>query len=257
MAAYPSGVYAPASKSAGQVIQAGFFNDPDAEIVAVETGLVNGLAHPLVLTSTFGAVIGGNLSVAGASTLTTLQAGASTVTTLSAGASTVTTLQVSGVSTFTGAVTFAVRPVLPPPDLALLTGSTSQFASGSSGGVSWPTQALLTNSSLHSTGTNPDRLSPQSTGVYALSVSVSLAAQFADPSTGTIDISIKDSSGARVEFVRVNGSAGGRPPSITGFGMKHFDTLAASPYLRIALLQRGGSTASLDSTLSFLRFYKL
>ncbi len=45
MASFPSSVYAPASKSAGQTIQASFFNDPDAEITAIETALLStGLA---------------------------------------------------------------------------------------------------------------------------------------------------------------------------------------------------------------------
>lgn len=49
MASYPSTPYAPASKSGGQTIQASFFNDPDAELTALEMALLtSGLAHHLI-----------------------------------------------------------------------------------------------------------------------------------------------------------------------------------------------------------------
>ncbi len=42
MASFPTSIYTPASKSAGQTIQASFFNDPDAEITAIETAFITG-----------------------------------------------------------------------------------------------------------------------------------------------------------------------------------------------------------------------
>ncbi len=252
---YPTGVYAPATKVNGQVIQPAFFNDPEAEIVAVENALLNGLPHGLTISTGGLAVSTGSVNIGGPSSLATLQVnGASTFSSAVAfnGAVTFST----GV-TFSTLVTFHPAQTIGSPDLTVLTGSTSQFANGSSGGVMWPTQTVLTNSSAHSTATDPDRLAPQSTGAYQLQVTIAMAAPFADPSTGTIDLIIKDSSGGRVDFNRVNGSAGGRAPSITGFGIKRFDTVGSTNYLRVVLTQRGGSTASLDGTGSFLRFYKL
>jgi hypothetical protein len=245
MADFPTVKHTFTTFSNGATTDAAQVTDIYAEVEAIEDGYLNATARLNSSNSTLA-----NLSVPGGSTLTTL----------SAGASTLTTLQVTGNSTFTGTVTITgtlTASALAPHPFALATGSTSQFANGSSGGVSWPTNTSLNNSSVHSTGTNPDRFFPQSTGLWALSVSVTLAGAFADPSTGVIDLNVKDSSGTAVSFMRTNGSAGGRAPSASVTGMKHFDSLAATPYLRLTLLQRSGSTASLDGSLSFARFYRV
>lgn len=245
--AYPSSPYSVTPVSNGQTIDASRDNAQDAELTALTGAVLSGFAHALTVSTGGLTVSTGSVNVGGPSSLTTLQ--------------------VNGGSTFVGSVTFSSlvtfstglteRPEMPPPQLVLLTGSTSQFANGSSGGVSWPTQSAITNSSMHSTGSNPDRVIPQSTGVFALSVSLTLSTAFADPSSGALDISIKDSSGGLVDFQRQIGSAGGRAPSVAAFGMKHIDTIAAGPYLRVVLVQRGGSTHSLDGARSFLRCYKL
>jgi hypothetical protein len=243
MADFPTVKHTFTSFSNGATTDAAQVTDIYAEVEAIEDGYLNATARLNSSNSTLA-----NLSVPGGSTLTTL----------SAGASTLTTLQVTGNSTLTGNVTITgtlTAPALAPRPFALATGSTSQFANGSTAGVSWPTNTSISNSSIHSTGTNPDRFIPQSTGLYAFSVSVTLAGPFADPSTGVIDLSVKDSSGTVIGFMRTNGSAGGRAPSASVMGMKQFDSVAASPYLRVALLQRGGSTASLDGTQSFARFH--
>lgn len=52
MATYPTAPYSPASKSAGQTITSAFFNDPDAEITAVETALLGTLQHDVTVAST-------------------------------------------------------------------------------------------------------------------------------------------------------------------------------------------------------------
>jgi hypothetical protein len=251
MATYPGGTYAPASKSNGQVIQPSFFNDPEAEITAIEDALRNGLPHGLTISTGGLTVSTGSVNIGGPSSLVSLSvSGGSTLGTVQAGASTVASLSVAGASTF------AARPTMPPPDIVLLTGSTSQFANNSSGGVLWPTQTFAGNSSVHSTGTNPDRVAPQSTGVWAFSVTLTLSTGFAEPSTGTVDAIVKDSSGTVVGFGRF-ATAGGKAPSANADAYKRFDTIAASPYLRAVCVQRGGSTASLDGTRSFVRFYKL
>jgi hypothetical protein len=244
MADFPTTPHTFTNFANGATTDAAQVTDIYAEVEAIEDGYLNATARLNSSNSTLA-----NLSVPGGSTLNTLTAGASTLA----------TLQVTGNSTLTGNVTITgtlTAPALAPTNYAIVTGSTSQFANGSSGSVSWPTQSAVA-SSVHSTGTNPDRFFPQSTGLYALSVSVTLAGPFADPSTGVIDLSVKDSSGTLVGFTRTNGSAGGRAPSASVIGAKRFDSVGATPYLRVALLQRSGSTASVDGTLSFARFYRL
>lgn len=239
MAQFPTSAKTFTARSNGQAIDASHVGDLQDEVAAIEDGLLNGTAR---LNSSNSTVT--NLSVLGGSTV----AGALSVS----GASSLASLHV------TGASTFVVRPSMPSPsDVVILTGSTSQFANGASGGVSWPTETTLLNSSMHSTGSNPDRVVPQSSGTYAIDVAVSLAGAFADPSTGTMDLIIKDSSGGTVWFTRVTGTAGGRAPSIWATAKRRFDSIAAAPYLRVAFIQRGNSTNSLDGTKSFLSFTKL
>lgn len=52
MANYPTGVFAPAAKTAGQTIDAAHINDLQDEVVAIENALLNGVAHNLTLNST-------------------------------------------------------------------------------------------------------------------------------------------------------------------------------------------------------------
>lgn len=102
MANYPTGIFAPAAKNTGDVIQAAHVTDLEAEVIAIENALLNGVPHPVTLSSglqvsTGATVLGGTLSVAGAST----------VAALTAGASTLASLDVAGNSTFHGPVTFS------------------------------------------------------------------------------------------------------------------------------------------------------
>ena len=65
MANFPTSVYGPASKSAGQTIQPAHVNDLDGEVAAIEAGYLNGTARLNSSNSTVA-----NLSVAGGSTFT-------------------------------------------------------------------------------------------------------------------------------------------------------------------------------------------
>jgi hypothetical protein len=98
VANFPTSIYTPASKSAGQTIDAAFFNDPDAEITAIEQGYLQGTAP--------------------------LNSSASTLASLSVtGGSTVATLNISGVSTLAGAVNLTSGQMIFPATQSAASGA--------------------------------------------------------------------------------------------------------------------------------------
>ena len=177
MATYPGGVYSPAAKSNGQVIQAAFFNDPDAEITAVENALLNGIAHAVTISTGGLTVSTGGLRVGGPSTMQELTAGASTLASavvtgaFSAGASTLTTLQ-AGNSTVTGDLTVTgtlTAGTFSAAAIAVrLTHSANQaVANGAWTGLNWDTETQ-DSTALHSTAVNSSRISLTSSGWWTV-----------------------------------------------------------------------------------------
>lgn len=188
MATYPSGVYAPISKAAGNTIQASFFNDPEAEITAVEDGLKNGLQHPLTVA------VGG------------VTQSASTGSNNFAGASTFATLSVSGGSTFGGAVVFTVAPsfasgVILSSGATVSTGVIRQdalpcwdvfhstfvaYGANSTAGAVFDTQNFVRGSVSHSTASNSSRVQVNTTGIYHVSARAYASAAGTAQLTGRI-----------------------------------------------------------------------
>lgn len=236
MPSWPGSIFAPTVKSAGQTIQAAHVNDLQDEVVAVETGYSTGTAP---LHSSNSTVV--TLTVVGAANLTRLDI---------SGGSTLSQLSVNAGSTF------MVRPVTPPPHLARVSGSTTELASNSTVAATWPTQDILTNSSIHSTSANAERLVPQSTGVWAMHVSLALNGGFTAGSTMRFLGRIEDSSGARLDEIVV-GPPGDGVVSLKLFAAKRFDVLGG--HLQVMTAQRSGSTNSLFSAAGFntCHFYKL
>lgn len=213
MPSFPTSVFSPTSKSAGQIIQPSHINDLQDEVVAIESGYINGTAP------------------------------------LNAGGSTVTSLNVSGASTLGGTLnvvggsTFTVRPVTPPPDAVRLEiGSTLALVAGQSTAINWITQSYITNSSLHSTASNSSRITPQSTGVYCITACVA----FNPNSSGTRDVEIQDSSGGRIAFSRTFASAQNAIVFSQTTGYKRFDALGG--WVQIVATQSSGSTGSIDAS---------
>jgi hypothetical protein len=182
VATYPTGVYAPASKSAGQTIQASFFNDPDAEITAVEDALKNGIPHNVSIT--------GTLAVAGATTISTGGLTVSTGSVNVGGPSSLTTLQVTGGSTFAGrvvcssgvtvaggstftgpvvfstTVTFATLPNIVTPSVFLQLSANVALSTSAEVCPNWDVQ-VWNNAGMHSTSVNSSRITfADSTGLY-------------------------------------------------------------------------------------------
>lgn len=229
MANFPASVYAPAVKAAGQTIAAAFFNDPDGEITAIEDGYLNGTARLNSSNSTVA-----NLSVTGGSTFASLSIAGG----FQSSNSTVIALQVSSNSTF------AIRPTMPPPDAALVfLNSTGAVGSSALSTLSFLSQAFVTNSSLHSTTTNPDRLTPQSTGIYAITAQCSIAG---DPSAASIfRLTLFDSSASAIGIQEAWGVTAG-PTYFQANGFKRFDVVGG--YVTCEFRNRAGASTVSYST---------
>lgn len=152
----------------------------------------------------------------------------------------------------TGGSTFAVRPVEPPPHAALVyLDSTGALGSSANSTLSFLAQAFAINSSLHSTGTNPERITPQSTGLYQITGQLSLSSN----STGYRQVLIQDSSGNVVAAQLVNGSSS--PIRVQATGYKRFD--AVGGYVVCRMNQDGASSLSFSTGVgeSWLAMVKL
>ena len=244
MANFPTSVYSPASKSAGQTIQASHPNDLDSEVNAIEDGYLNGTAR---LNSSNSTIV--NLSIAGNCTVAgNLIAGNSTVGNLSITGSCTAAggLNSNGNSTVfrlsvTGESTFAIRPMLPPPDaVKVFLASTRTLGSSAVSTIAWNAQEFLTNSSMHSTGTNPERLTPQTTGVYQFAAQTA----YSSNSTARIVLKFADSSGTIMARGPLQG-ASSLVQYVSVMGLKRFDALGG--YVVVLSSQQSGV-----STLSIL-----
>lgn len=211
MANFPTGVYGPAAKANGQTITAAMFNDPDGEITAIEDGYLNGTAR---LNSSKSTVA--SLSVAGGSTL-------------------------AGTLSVAGGSTFAVRPIVPPPEMVLVfRDSTAVLASSARSTIVWNAESYVGNSSMHSTGTNPSRLIPQSTGFYRFD----LQFQGTQPSAlSGFFAQILDSTGT---VIGSQGAEGAGQWGVGASAYKRFDAIGSYCVAEF-LNNSGGSTMSLSS----------
>jgi hypothetical protein len=203
---YPTSVFSPSARSNGQTIDASHVNDVQTELTAIENALLGTITH--------------SVNVSGASTLATLQAAAST---------------------------FTVRPVTPPPHAALVfLESTATIGSSGASTLAFTGQAILTNSSAHSTGTNPERLTPQSTGLYQFAAQVGFS-----PTTGALpSFVLRDSSGANIASARQLGSS--RETFVQCMGYKRFDVLGG--YMTCVLSPEGFSTLSISTAFNVTWF---
>jgi hypothetical protein len=148
----------------------------------------------------------------------------------------------------TGGSTFGSRPVLPPPDAVKLgLSDTAALAAGTTGAISWTRQDVITNSSMHSTTTNPTLVTPQTTGVYMCAANL----YFSNPANGAQFVNIEDSSGTFIAHVQSIGTTGLRSVNISG--LKRFDVLASTQWVRI-VAQGGATTNSLTTIAGYTQF---
>ena len=173
MASYPTAVYSPSGKSAGQTIQAAFFNDPEAEIVAIEDGLKNGLAHGLTISTGGLTVSTGSVNVGGPSSLATLNVnGGSTLASLTvSGGSTLASLSVTGNSTVggdltvNGVITAAAVNLVQPRTKVTLSSAASSVTHDTWTCLSWDVEAY-DSTGMHSTSVNSSRIFLTSSGIW-------------------------------------------------------------------------------------------
>lgn len=146
MASFPNAVVSFPTRNTGDVITAAFFNDPNAEIVAIEAGYLQGTAP---LNSSNSTMV--SLSVTGNSTI--------------GGA-----LSVTGNATIGGALSAAAQPYC-----ILRNGAVQSVGTAAWTGLNFDTEDE-DRGSLHSTSVNSSRITITSTGVYTLFASASFAA---------------------------------------------------------------------------------
>ena len=207
---YPTGVFAPATRSNGQTIDAGHVNDVQAELTAIENALLGTITH--------------SLNVSGNSTLAAAQIANSTL-----------------VNAQIANSTFSVRPTMPPPHaVKVVRASSVTLGSSAASTVVWDTQEFITNSSMHSLASDQERLIPQSTGLYECIAQLN----YSFNSTGYRGLSIRDSSNGVVGSVRVHASTS-EEMFVQAAGVKRFDVLGG--YLVVTTLSSGASTLSLTN----------
>ena len=141
--------------------------------------------------------------------------------------------------TVASSASFAIRPVMPRPEAVKVFAVSSQaFASSQFSTIAWGGQEYLVNSSMHSTASNPERLIPQSTGLYLVAAQLLIPS----PSSGVKGVGILDSSGVAVAYQR---SAVSTNSVLNVTGLKYFDALGG--YVTCRFEGDGASTNSLST----------
>ena len=257
MASFPGSVKSFATRSAGQTIQPAHVNDIQDEVNAIEDGYINGTAHLNSSHSTVAAlsVSGGStlasLSVSGGSTLaSTITIGALPYIFPASGGSTghVLTIDSTSGSTMTLKWAAAAAATSVPAAVKLGIDTAQEIAANSTVVVSWTRQDFATNSSMHSTAVNPDRVTPQSSGLY-----MCIAQLFYRTGAGQqLAVTVLDSSGARIAAGEGSTLTGSK--LVTAIGMKYFDSVAGSTQWMRVEAYSGTSTNSLSSVVGLSHF---
>lgn len=205
MASYPTSVKTFASRNAGDTIQPSHVNDLQDEVNALEAGLLNGTAN------------------------------------LNSSNTTVTNLNVTGKSTFVGQVTFGSTFTFSTavtadaqPRCRVFYSSTQVLANNSEAALTFDSEDFDIGG-LHSTASNPTRITIQSTGVWMFGATCHFASAVAN---------------MRLRFRKngatVVGSAGGIFP---GGGAEVYaertvidQMTSTGDYMEVLAFQNGGST---------------
>lgn len=214
MADFPNGIYNPATKSNGQVIQASYFNDPDAEITAIETGYLTGTAR------------------------------------LNSSHSTVAALSVSGGSTFAGNASFAGDVTIAgnlltgtAPAVRVRNSAGTAVANGASVGLSFDTQDFMTTAGMHSTSVNSSRLTVPSTGVYVIGAQVVWSA---GSTAGRRTLTILRDDADVVALTESRGSPNAADEMYQTVATMWYASVSTNSFV-VRVAQTSGSTASMQA----------
>lgn len=163
MASYPNAVVSFTTKNNGDTIQASHINDLQSEVAAIEDGILNGSAP---LHSSNAQV--NNLNVAGNSTV----AGNLTVS----GSFSVASLSLTGTlqssnSTMNALVVSSLLTVNAQPQARVFHGSTQTITNNADVALTFNSEDLNIGS-VHSTASNPTRLTVGSTGLWLFGATV-------------------------------------------------------------------------------------
>lgn len=282
MSSFPTSIFSPSARSNGQVIDASHVGDLQDEVVAVETDIKSGFTNAVkapagsqaapsltftgdpdtglfsVATNQLAMTAGGaniwrtgNPFIEVRSDFTFQWSQSAAVTdsadvVLSRSAAATFAIATGGVTAVTvdssQVTTFAKRPVLTPPDAALVfLDSSGAIASSAGSTLAWKSEAYLTNSSLHSTGTNPERLTPQSTGLYRFTAQVNFPGVGSGSNPASRQLLLRDSSGFFANTFHNSSEA----VTMQVVGYKRVDT--PGTFITVAFAQNGASTNSLSS----------
>ena len=211
MATYPTAVKTFTTKNdgAGNIIQASHINDLQDEITAIEDGLLNGTAP-----------VNSSRITASASQITN---------------STVTNLSVTTASTI--AELFVTKA---PPSARVFSTVSQALQSGSLVELTFESQQFVSTSAMHSTGTNPARLIPPSSGVYL----VTGHAAFNDNSSGYRLLELCLNSTTTIARHTVGAGAQMTDPVISLATMYKLET---TDYVVLRAFQNSGSTGSIKA----------
>jgi hypothetical protein len=214
MASYPAAVWAPTTKNNGDTIQASHIDDVQAEIVAIEDGLLNGKAP------------------------------------LNSSHSTVATLSVAGGSTFAGAVVMSQTLTVngetfgaAPPVVIATSSNALQLANNAWTSVTFETHEFISTSVFHSTAANPSQFVPPSSGLYQLTAHVQWAGV---SSVGTRRMQFVIGSTTVIAMVSSPPMAAGTALNTQISAYYYFASATSSDFAELRVLQDSGSTGSLQ-----------
>lgn len=239
--AYPTAVQTFTNKNAQEVVNAAHVNDLQTEVTAIETGLLNGFQHAVTVStggltvSTGNTILGQNLSVAGGSTLGSVDVvGASTF---------------RGPVTFSSGVTFSTGVLIRVPYCEVTHSTLQKTVSATEAGLNWDTE-LSDTYGMHSTAANSSRITfAYSSGVYEVGCQIT----WVTSSTGaqTLRIRHNDSSG-----VAQSASYFPTTGNLDDQVIAQVRAASTSDFVTVRVVQASGSTKSISpSTVASLKFW--
>ena len=238
MPSFPGSVFSAADRSAGQVIASAHMNAVQDELNAITDGYINGTAR---LNSS-------NLSVRGNSTLaSTIVFGTIPYVLPSSGGSTGQVL--TCVSTSGSTMGLEWRANASAEAIRLQLDAALDIANNTTLAVPWTNQIYAINSSLHSTATNPSRITPQSTGLFRCDLTTLWRSNNASTQYNCV---VEDSSGGIIaSFTQKIGNS----VSVTAAGTKRYDVTGG--YVRVVLRAVGDTNSVTASNETYFEMVKV